>query len=221
MFGIEEAAEVTARGIRHEGLGGTSFMLVTPRGEIPARLPVAGRHNLYNGLAAAAVADYFETPLDDIAAALGESASPRMRGEVISFEGGFTIIDDSYNSNPRALIEMVRTIKSSKDFKRKVVVAGEMLELGETGPALHREAGNQIARLGVDLLIGVRGLAEHIVEGAIEAGLARERAIFCATPEEAARALESRARAGDLILVKGSRGVKTEIVVQQMKREKR
>jgi UDP-N-acetylmuramoyl-tripeptide--D-alanyl-D-alanine ligase len=221
MFGIEEAAEVTARGIRHEGLGGTSFVLVTPRGEIPARLPVAGRHNLYNGLAAAAVADYFETPLDDIAAALGESASPRMRGEVISFEGGFTIIDDSYNSNPRALIEMVRTIKSSKDFKRKVVVAGEMLELGETGPALHREAGNQIARLGVDLLIGVRGLAEHIVEGAIEAGLARERAIFCATPEEAARALESRARAGDLILVKGSRGVKTEIVVQQMKREKR
>jgi UDP-N-acetylmuramoyl-tripeptide--D-alanyl-D-alanine ligase len=221
MFGIEEAAEVTAREIRHEGLGGTSFVMVTPRGEIEARLPVAGRHNLYNALAAAAAADYFETPLGDIASALGASASPRMRGEIISFQEGFTIIDDSYNSNPRALIEMVRTISASKDFKRKVVVAGEMLELGETGPALHRETGNQIARLGVDLLIGVRGLAEHMVAGAIEAGLARERAIFCDTPEEAARALESRAREGDLILVKGSRGVKTEIVVQQMKREKR
>ncbi len=219
-FGLDRAADVTARDIKHEGLGGTGFLLVTPRGEVEARLPVAGRHNLYNALAAAAAADYFQTPLDEIASALGESASPRMRGEVISFEEGFTIIDDSYNSNPRALIEMVETISANKDFKRKVVVAGEMLELGETGPELHREAGRQIARLGVDLLIGVRGLAEHLVAGAIGGGLARERATFCGTPEEAARVLESHARAGDLILVKGSRGVKTEIVVQQMRRER-
>jgi UDP-N-acetylmuramoyl-tripeptide--D-alanyl-D-alanine ligase len=92
-----------------------------------------------------------------------------------------------------------------------------MLELGATGAELHREAGRQIASLGVDLLIGVRGLAREIVAGAREAGMRAASAIFCETPNEAADVLTREARAGDLILVKGSRGVKTEIVVERMK----
>ena len=89
-----------------------------------------------------------------------------------------------------------------------------MLELGAAGPELHREAGRQIARLGVDKLIGVRGLAEELVAGAREAGMSDEDAVFTATPEEAAEMMIREARAGDLILVKGSRGVKTEIVME-------
>jgi UDP-N-acetylmuramoyl-tripeptide--D-alanyl-D-alanine ligase len=216
-FGIESAADVTARDIQSDGLSGTRFKLVTPRGNVDARLAVAGRHNVYNALAAAAVADFYEVSLEHIATALAESSSPRMRGEVLRFSEGFTVVDDSYNSNPRALVEMVTTICANKDCERKIVIAGEMLELGATGAELHREAGRRIAALGVDLLIGVRGLAREIVAGAREAGMSLESAIFCETPNEAADVLTREARAGDLILIKGSRGVKTEIVVERMK----
>ena len=170
-FGIERAADVTARNIESDGLSGTRFKLETPRGNVDAQLSVAGRHNIYNALAAAAVADFYEVPLEQIAASLAESSSPRMRGEVLRFAEGFTVVDDSYNSNPRALVEMVTTICANKDCERKIVVAGEMLELGATGAELHREAGRQIAALGIDLLIGVRGLAREIVAGAREAGM--------------------------------------------------
>ena len=217
LFGISNPADVTAREIKAEGLNGTSFLLVTPRGEVEARLRVPGRHNVYNALAAAAVADFYEVPLDRIAEALAESSSPRMRGEVVRFQEGFTLIDDSYNSNPRALVEMMTAVCENRDCLRRIVVAGEMLELGATGPALHREAGEKAAELGVDLLLGVRGLGREIVEGARARGMSEQAAVFCETPEEAAEVLEREARAGDLILVKGSRGVKTEIVVQRMK----
>ncbi|HEX5734079.1 MAG TPA: UDP-N-acetylmuramoyl-tripeptide--D-alanyl-D-alanine ligase [Blastocatellia bacterium] len=217
LFGISNTADVIARDIRAEGLNGTSFLLVTPRGEVEANLRVPGRHNVYNALAAAAVADFYEVPLDRVAEALFESSSPRMRGEVVRFQEGFTLIDDSYNSNPRALVEMMTTVCANRDCLRRVVVAGEMLELGATGPELHREAGERAADLGVDLLVGVRGLAREIIEGARARGMSEHTALFCETPEEAAELLVREVRAGDLILVKGSRGVKTEIVVQLMK----
>jgi len=217
-FGIDRDAAVTARKIEPESVRGCHFVLVTPRGKIETYIPLAGRHNVYNALAAAAVADLYEVPLEEIAAALAETFAPKMRGEVTRFREGFTLIDDSYNSNPRALFEMVSTVCANAECKRKIVVAGEMLELGESGARLHREAGAQIARLGVDKLIGVRGLAEEIVLGAREAGMSNESAVFTNTPEEAAEILIRWARAGDLILVKGSRGVKTEIVVERMRR---
>ena len=216
-FGIEHQADVMASEIRPEGIAGSSFLLSTPHGNVEARVPLPGRHNIYNALAAATVADLYETPLKEIAAALAETPTPKMRGEVVRFRDGFTLIDDSYNSNPRALLEMVATMCANEDYKRKIVVAGEMLELGATGPELHREAGRQMARSGVDKLIGIRGLAEEIVSGAREAGMTDEASVFTASPEEAAEMIIREARAGDLILVKGSRGVKTEIVVERMK----
>ncbi|MEK6410017.1 MAG: UDP-N-acetylmuramoyl-tripeptide--D-alanyl-D-alanine ligase [Acidobacteriota bacterium] len=216
-FGIEHNADVMASEIKPEGVSGSSFLLATPHGRIEAHVPLPGRHNIYNALAAATVADLYETPLEEIAAALAETATAKMRGEVVRFRDGFTIIDDSYNSNPRALFEMVSTVCANRECKRKIVVAGEMLELGASGPELHREGGRQIARLGADKLIGIRGLAEEIVAGAREAGMTGEAAVFANTPEEAAEILIRDARAGDLILVKGSRAVKSEIVVERMK----
>jgi UDP-N-acetylmuramoyl-tripeptide--D-alanyl-D-alanine ligase len=219
MFGIERPADVMARQVKADGFKGTTFQLVTPRGEIEAHLPLAGRHNLYNALAAAAVADFCEVPIEQIAEALGEVSSGKMRGEVLRFQEGITLVDDSYNSNPRALVEMVTTICASLECKRRIVVAGEMLELGASAPELHKEAGRVIAKLGIDKLIGVRGFAKEIVEGAREAGMDLLAAVYYDTPDEAAEALACEARAGDLILVKGSRGVKTEIVVERMKQK--
>ena len=216
-FGIDHNANVMASEIKPEGVNGSSFLLSTKRGQIEARVPLAGRHNIYNALAAATVADLYEAPLEEIAGAMCETPAPKMRGEVLRFREGFSTIDDSYNSNPRALFEMVSTVCANRQGGRAIVVAGEMLELGSSGGELHREAGRQIARLGVDLLIGVRGLAEEMVRGAHEEGMNADAAVFASTPEEAASILIPQVRSGDLILVKGSRGVKTEVVVNRLK----
>lgn len=214
-FGIERPADVIARDFNSRGFEGTQFRLVTPRGESDVMLPLAGRHNLYNALAAVAVADLCEVPLDDVAAALAACKGTKMRGEVVTLASGATLIDDSYNSNPRALAEMVDTLCAGSG--RHIVVAGEMLELGEAGPDLHRESGRTMARKSVQMIVGVRGLAREIVEGAIEAGFDRNAAIFCDTPADAAELLGVRLAAGDAVLVKGSRGVKMESVVELLK----
>ncbi|HEV8482017.1 MAG TPA: UDP-N-acetylmuramoyl-tripeptide--D-alanyl-D-alanine ligase [Blastocatellia bacterium] len=216
-FGIERNADVMALALKAEGVAVTRFQLVTPRGSVDAKLQLGGRHNVYNALASAAVADLCDIPLDQIADALASFSVPKMRGEVHEFKEGFTVIDDSYNSNPQALVEMIAHISGATGYQRKIVVAGEMLELGAAGPRLHREAGRSVASQGVDLLIGVRGLARELVESARQSGLTAECALYCETPEEAAEVLKREARPGDLILVKGSRGVKTDIVVERMK----
>src|SRR6185369_12084840 len=149
-FGIDHDADVMARDINTDAIGESSFTLVTQRGQIRARVPLAGRHNIYNALAAAAVADHYDTRLEDIADALSGLSAPGMRGEIVRLRGGITLIDDSYNSNPRALFEMVSTVAANRESRRRIVVAGEMLELGPSAAELHREAGRQIARLGIN-----------------------------------------------------------------------
>jgi len=217
-FGIEADADVRAREIRPLGLEGTSFTLATPRGEIAVKTPLIGRHQVSNILAASAVADYCEVPLEAIAQSLQEARPYKMRGEVLRFPQGFTVIDDSYNSNPRALGEMIATMADLNGFARRIVVAGEMLELGERSAEFHRECGREIARRGVDLLIGIRGFARELLEGAREAGMPSEFIYFCETPEEAAQLLFEKLRSGDLLLIKGSRGVQVDRVVEELKR---
>ncbi|HMG37512.1 MAG TPA: UDP-N-acetylmuramoyl-tripeptide--D-alanyl-D-alanine ligase [Blastocatellia bacterium] len=216
-FGIERKADVSARSLESDGVSSTSFDLVTLRGEAACTLAAAGRHSVYNALAAAAVGDYYGILPEEIARALSAAPLPKMRGEVLRFVEGFTVIDDSYNSNPKALIEMIRTIGMSREASRRIVIAGEMLELGVAGPELHYQAGREIASSGVDLLIGVRGLAAEMIEGAREAGMAEGAARFCETPEAAAELIKREVRAGDLVLVKGSRGVRIERVVNRLR----
>ena len=215
-FGIESAADVTAREIDTRQLGLIKFRLQTPLGESPATLRMSGRHNLMNALAAAAVATCFELKPAQIARALNTAKPPRMRGEVLDFVAGFTVVDDSYNSNPRSLMNMVRTItEAGVNATRRIVIAGEMLELGPDEAALHRAAGREIGGAGVNVLWGVRGLGAAIVAGAREAGLTETR--FFETSDEAARALVAEIREGDLVLVKGSRGVATDRIVAALR----
>jgi UDP-N-acetylmuramoyl-tripeptide--D-alanyl-D-alanine ligase len=141
-----------------------------------------------------------------------------MRGEVIDFAAGFTVVDDSYNSNPRSLLSIVRTIaESGAHALRRIVIAGEMLELGPEGAEMHREAGAEITQAGIDMLWGVRGLASEMVEGALFAGMNETQARFFETSEQAAAAICEEVQAGDLILVKGSRGVETDKVVKMLR----
>jgi UDP-N-acetylmuramoyl-tripeptide--D-alanyl-D-alanine ligase len=212
-FGIERDADVAAKDIDTGHLGSISFQLITPRGDAPATLPMSGRHNLMNALAAASVAFCFEMKPAEIAEALATATPPTMRGEVLDFAAGFRVVDDSYNSNPRSLLNMVRTITEGREHAvRRLVIAGEMLELGPEAPALHHDAGREIAASGVDVLWGVRGLARQMVEGAKAAGLTATR--YFENSEDAAKALIAEVRQGDLILVKGSRGVATDKIVK-------
>jgi UDP-N-acetylmuramoyl-tripeptide--D-alanyl-D-alanine ligase len=135
---------------------------------------------------------------------------------VLHFAAGFTVVDDSYNSNPRSLIGMVSTLAEAREnVSRRLVIAGEMMELGPEAPEMHRAAGREIARLGIDVLWGVRGLAADIAAAAREAGLVASR--FFESSEAAAASALEEVRAGDLILVKGSRSVETDKVVKALK----
>jgi len=215
-FGIDNVADVTASEIDTSSLRSIGFRLRTPLGEARASLAMSGRHNLSNALAAAAVATAFSIPPEEIAAALKTAQPPKMRGEVFDFAAGFSVIDDSYNSNPRSLLNMVRTMaEGGRGRRRLMVIAGEMLELGPDEASLHRDAGKEIAGSGVDLLWGVRGLAREIVAGANEAGLSATK--FFNSSDEVAAELVNEVKEGDLILVKGSRGVATDKVVKALR----
>ena len=212
-FGIENAADVSAGRIEMKRFGETKFVLNLQGDEADVRMPLSGKHNVLNALAASAVGFSFGMSARAIADALHTVASPPQRGEVLHFADGFTVINDSYNSNPAALLGMVETlIDGGKSAKRKIVVAGEMLELGAGEKAIHAETGAKLAASGVDFLIGVRGLAKDLIESA--SGLIETR--FFDNSIEAGEFLANEIRAGDLVLIKGSRGVRTERVLEKL-----
>jgi UDP-N-acetylmuramoyl-tripeptide--D-alanyl-D-alanine ligase len=214
-FGVKNPADVTATQIETMRFGETRFLLNTPNGKAEVILRLVGRHNILNALAAAAVGLSFDLAPVKIAAALGTVQPPPMRGEVLHFAEGFEVINDAYNSNPDALLSMVRgLIENGEHARRKIVVAGEMLELGEEAAKFHHETGVKIGETGIDALFGVRGLARNLVQGAKEAGLNVTE--FFHDSSEAAKFLTSEIQAGDLVLIKGSRGVQTEKIVERL-----
>jgi UDP-N-acetylmuramoyl-tripeptide--D-alanyl-D-alanine ligase len=214
-YGIENAADVRASDIAFAGFGSTFFTLTTPSGSTNVAFPLNGRHNILNALSAAAVGHSFGMTASQIGEGLRTVAPPPQRGEIIHFAGGFTVINDSYNSNPAALLSMVDTlVEGSEGAKRRIVVAGEMLELGDDAERIHAEIGVKIAAKNVDMLIGVRGLGQQLVEGAMSAGLSDAR--FAADTVTAGEMLADEIREGDVVLVKGSRGVRTEKVIEKL-----
>ncbi len=214
-YGIENAADVTANGIEMTRFGETRFVLNLPDEKAEVSMQLSGRHNVLNALAASAVGFGFGMSVQAIADALFSISPPPQRGEVLHFREGFTIINDSYNSNPAALVGMVKTLVEGKqNAQRLIVVAGEMLELGKHEKEIHQEVGEKIAASGIDFLIGVRGLAKDLVESANANGL--REAKFFSNSDEAGEFLANEIKAGDLVLVKGSRGVRTERVIEKL-----
>ena len=140
-----------------------------------------------------------------------------MRGRVLRYDAGFSVINDCYNSNPVALAAMIELLAHTPAPGRRILAAGEMLELGPASPELHREAGRAAAETGkLDWIIGVQGDAESLVRGAIEAGHPAARAKFFRSSAEAAEFVADLVAPGDLLLVKGSRGVKMERIVEAL-----
>ena len=212
-FGFDSGAYVRAEKFREQGAEGSEFEAVLATGErAHARLPLVGRHNVYNGLAAVAVALQQGLTLSEAVSALSSLQPADKRGQVIQV-GDTSVINDCYNSNPKALDAMVDAL-ASMPARRRIVVAGEMLELGPSGAELHRASGRHVAERGIDMLIGVRGLAHEIVDSARAGGI---QAQFMESPEQAGEWLARETRPGDVVLLKASRGVKLERALETWK----
>jgi len=205
LYGIVHPADYRAEGVSLRGVLGSEFDIVGPGFREHASVPLMGRHNVLNALVAVAVAAENGVQPSDAVARLSSLSAGDKRGEVREVAGAI-LINDCYNSNPQALDSMVAALGQTP-AKRRVVIAGEMLELGPTAPELHRECGRTMAASKVDYVVGVRGNGEFIAEGAASSGVASE---FVETPEQAGEWLALNLREGDAVLLKGSRGVGLE-----------
>jgi UDP-N-acetylmuramoyl-tripeptide--D-alanyl-D-alanine ligase len=205
LYGTHATASVRAENIDPKGAQGTEFDVVIGDTRERATLPLVGEHNILNALAAVAVGVERGLRLVEAVAALASLTPADKRGQVLQV-GNIMVINDCYNSNPKALEAMVDAL-TAMPAKRRVVVAGEMLELGPAGEEMHRRAGEHIAQRKIDVLIGVRGLARPLADAARQAGV---QAIFVESPEEAGEWLARETREGDVVLLKASRGVKLE-----------
>ena len=219
-FGIDHPADVRALAVEDRGLDGTAADVRTPAGDMALRTPLLGLGNLANVLAATAVALQFDVPLDAIAARAADLRPAHRRGELLRLAGGLTLIDDSYNSSPSALKHALQTVKKATGSARKIAVLGEMLELGGHASRLHQECGAAAAQADLTLLIAVGGApAQALANQAIQSGMSPGSVSYVATSAEAADLVAERARPGDLVLVKGSRGIRTDVVVDRLKAE--
>jgi UDP-N-acetylmuramoyl-tripeptide--D-alanyl-D-alanine ligase len=217
-FGIGVPADVRAEGVIDRGLSGTRAAVTTPWGSAALNLPLLGLGHLGNALAAIAIAGEYGVPLGDMTARLGAAAPAARRGEVWRLASGVTLVDDSYNSNPRALQRTLEALAAERGCTRRVAVLGEMLELGEQAVALHEACGRSAAGAGLAMLVTVGGEPARAMAGAaVTAGMPAATVHHAATSAEAADLLVPSLRAGDVVLVKGSRGVRTDIVADRVR----
>ena len=216
-YGIRSVAAFRVTRVENLGLEGTGFTVRNGRREVNFVLPMLGVHNVSNVAAAISVGLTHGMDWDEARLAVEKMAPQRMRGVVIKFREGFALIDDSYNSNPKALTEMTKLLGQFSGFDRKILVAGEMLELGETSQKLHAACGKDAVKADIDLIVGVGDEAKALLAGAAEAGADASRLRFVKDSVEAGDVLTETIRKGDLVLLKGSRGVHLERVLDTMR----
>jgi UDP-N-acetylmuramoyl-tripeptide--D-alanyl-D-alanine ligase len=217
FYGVERTAEYKAEEIEDRGALGSAFTLVHQGKRTRMELSLPGRHVVLNALAALAAASEWGIGAADAQKIFPNLRTPSMRGELVRFTNGFALINDSYNSSPAALEAMIALLAATPGFQRRILAAGEMRELGPGSRELHHAGGRFAGTTGkVDFVIGVQGDAAEIVEGAAAAGVPRESVKFFATPDEAAKFLMDFVKPGDLLLVKGSRSVKMERIVEAL-----
>ncbi|MGC1453667.1 MAG: UDP-N-acetylmuramoyl-tripeptide--D-alanyl-D-alanine ligase [Nitrospirota bacterium] len=211
-FGIEEKADVCATDIRQEQ-NFTDFTIRSDGSTVNVRLRAVGKHNVYNALAAAAAALAVGMSIDAVKYGLDDFMPAALRSELRQVQGR-TVLVDCYNANPASMDAALATLGSLRSGGRAIAVLGDMLELGKVSVEAHRTIGATAARLGVDLVITLGPLAKHVGEGAIDAGMSKDRVLEAASQIEAAVLLKKLSRPGDAVLIKGSRGMKMEKILE-------
>jgi UDP-N-acetylmuramoyl-tripeptide--D-alanyl-D-alanine ligase len=207
-FGLSAAADVRAENLEQTSDG----VRFTVQGVL-FESPLTGRHNVLNLLAGIAVAGLFDIRPDQLVDVVRDISPASMRGEKFR-NNGILILNDCYNSNPDAARAMLDVLRDTP-AQRRIAVLGEMLELGRWAESLHRDVGSYAARSGVDVLVGIRGAALHLVDAAREAGQAVDAAFFFDDAASAGDRLRQIAKPGDVILFKGSRGTHVERALER------
>ncbi len=213
-FGVEKSADVMAKEIRLRGAEGTSFNLILEGEEIEVSLPLLGRHFVPNALSAIAVASLFGIEVKKAKEALERFRPFPMRMEIIHLEGGKTLINDAYNANPRSMELALETLAEIKGKGRAIAVLGDMLELGDFTEEAHRQIGEKVEELSIDLLLTMGEKAPLVVESAVRHGFEPKRTRVMESHSEAISILKEVAQEGDWILIKGSRRMAMEKIVE-------
>jgi UDP-N-acetylmuramoyl-tripeptide--D-alanyl-D-alanine ligase len=210
-FGTGESADIRAESIEY-GVEGVRFRV----GGAAFESALTGRHGVLNILAGIAVASLFDIAPERLQKAARSIGPGKMRGERFSHRG-ITVLNDCYNSNPEAARAMLDVLRITP-ARRRIAVLGEMLELGRWAESLHRDVGRYAAESGINVLVGIRGAARHMVAEAMLAGLAADAAYFFENPADAGDLLRQIAQEGDAILFKGSRGTQVEKALERFQR---
>jgi UDP-N-acetylmuramoyl-tripeptide--D-alanyl-D-alanine ligase len=220
-YGIEDyRCDVRADRIHDLGIDGSTFLLRTQNKEIEIRLSVIGGHNIYNALAAASAGLVHHVALEDIKKGLEAFRGLSMRMEILSLEDDVKVINDSYNANPFSMKKAVEVLSKARRGGRTFLVAGDMLELGDVSEKAHEEVGEFAAEGAIDFLIVVGELASFMAKGALKKGMKENNVFLCETVEDAGRILNERIESRDVVLIKGSRGMKMERIIDKLKRKK-
>ncbi|MBN1274549.1 MAG: UDP-N-acetylmuramoyl-tripeptide--D-alanyl-D-alanine ligase [Candidatus Aminicenantes bacterium] len=212
LFGFGKDNDIRAENIEQRGWKGMSFdfLFGTWKGRLEA--PFIYENSLLNFLAAAGTALALGLSPEEISWNMENFRPFSNRGGIVSLPGNITLINDSYNSNPRALESVLRTL-SGLQAGRKVAILGDMLELGPSGKKFHLQAGENVVKWKWDILVTIGPLSRFIAEGAKKAGMVTDHIFMFETAEKAADKIKSIIQDNDLILVKGSRGIQTEKIV--------
>lgn len=213
-FGVETAAEVMAKRIELHGAQGVSFLLMAGGNEMALTLPLLGRHFVPGALAAIATARLFGVELKKIKEVLEGFRSFPMRMEVCPLKGGRTLINDAYNANPKSMELSLETLAEVKGAGKAIAVLGDMLELGDFAREAHQQLGQRVKALSIDFLIVLGKWAPVVVESAVRHGFDSEKTKIVKTEAEAITTLKQMTGEGDWILVKGSRGMAMEKIIE-------
>lgn len=215
MYGLGSTCDVFATDIDLDELSRPSFTATLGSGASQrVELSVSGRHNVYNALAALAVGEALDVPLDSMADALAGASMTAMRMEVFRTASGFTIMNDAYNANPTSMRAAVDTLASMSGEGSRIAVLGDMFELGSFSELAHFRLGGYVADAGIDLLVTVGPLARRIAEGAKASGMAPEAVKPCDDAFDALDLVQESIGQGDTVLVKASRAMSLERIVE-------
>src|ERR1700737_2619299 len=216
-YGVENPANFRAEEIEDRGALGSAFTLVAEGKRTRLELALPGRHVIANAVACIAAASAWNIGAAEAQSVFPTLRSAAMRGELLKFSNGIALINDSYNSSPAALQAMTELVVATPGYQRRILAIGEMLELGRTSAELHREAGKFAAKTGkIDWIVAVQGDAAEFIEGAVAAGFPRAKTKSVPSSADPAPFLADFLAPGDLLLVKGSRGVKMERVIEAL-----
>lgn len=218
FFGREQNFPVRAENVEHLGFQGIRFDLIYGQEKAEVKLPFLNEGLISNLLAACGVAYYYNFQLDEVLSAISDLPGIEHRGQLLELKNGIKIYDDSYNSNPVALTTVLKSL-AKVNSQRKIAVLGDMLELGPQEAAFHLEVGKKIPEYGWDVLVTVGPRARYFAEGAVENGFDRDKIFSFSEAEEATSWLKVSLQPGDFLLIKGSRGLALDRIVENLKRE--